>query len=72
MCSHTGPLKLDVAVQRLGWEFDFYAGQEVLARDAGMTMIPVEQVGSGVPFTWPEPEDWLRGGERVRKFGPGK
>lgn len=100
VCSHTGPLKLEMAVQRLGWEFDFYAGREVLARvvycsvcgkraptfrlgwkdkpstyagshGAGMTMIPVEQVGSGVPFKWLEPEDWLRGGERVRKFGPG-
>lgn len=30
-CSHTGPLKIETAVQRLGWEFDFYAGREVLA-----------------------------------------
>ena len=30
-CAHTGPLKIEMAVQRLGWEFDFYAGREVLA-----------------------------------------
>ena len=30
-CAHSGPLKIEMAVQRLGWEFDFYAGREVLA-----------------------------------------
>ena len=31
VCSHTGQLRLEMAVQRLGWEFDFYAGRELLA-----------------------------------------
>jgi hypothetical protein len=31
VCSHTGPLHLDMAIQRLGWEFDFYDGRSVLA-----------------------------------------
>jgi hypothetical protein len=31
VCSHTGPLRLELAIQRLGWEFDFYAGREILA-----------------------------------------
>lgn len=31
-CQHSGPLKLEMAIQRLGWEFDFYAGREALAR----------------------------------------
>lgn len=31
-CSHTGPLRIEAAIQRLGWEFDFYAGRAVLAR----------------------------------------
>ena len=30
-CAHSGPLKIEMAVQRLGCEFDFYAGREVLA-----------------------------------------
>jgi hypothetical protein len=30
-CSHSGPLRIEMAVQRLGWEFDFYAGRDVLA-----------------------------------------
>lgn len=30
-CSHTGPLKIEMAIQRLGWEFDFYSGREALA-----------------------------------------
>ena len=30
-CAHSGPLKIEMAVQRLGWEFDFYAGREVLS-----------------------------------------
>jgi hypothetical protein len=31
ICSHTGPLRIEMAIQRLGWEFDFYAGREALA-----------------------------------------
>jgi hypothetical protein len=31
VCAHTGPLRIEMAVQRLGWEFDFYAGREMLA-----------------------------------------
>jgi hypothetical protein len=31
VCSHTGPLRIELAIQRLGWEFDFYAGREILA-----------------------------------------
>src|SRR3569623_280311 len=27
-CTHSGPLRIEMAVQRLGWEFDFYAGRE--------------------------------------------
>ena len=30
-CAHTGPLRIEMAIQRLGWEFDFYAGREALA-----------------------------------------
>ena len=32
VCSHTGPLRLEMAIQRLGWEFDFYEGRVVLSR----------------------------------------
>jgi hypothetical protein len=99
VCTHTGPLRLEMAVQRLGWEFDFYAGREVLAahvycsvcgkrqptfrlgwkerpstysgsHGAGLEMIPVSEVGSGVSSKWTEPPDWLKGGANVRKFGP--
>lgn len=31
ICTHTGPLRIEMAVQRLGWEFDFYSGRELLA-----------------------------------------
>lgn len=31
VCTHSGPLRLEAAVQRLGWEFDFYTGREQLA-----------------------------------------
>lgn len=31
VCTHTGPLRIEMAIQRLGWEFDFYAGRETLA-----------------------------------------
>lgn len=31
VCSHTGPLKIELAVQRLGWDFDFYARRVELA-----------------------------------------
>lgn len=31
MCSHSGPLRIEMAVQRLGWDFDFYSGRGVLA-----------------------------------------
>jgi hypothetical protein len=30
-CTHTGPLKLERAIQRFGWDFDFYVGREVMA-----------------------------------------
>ena len=30
-CAHSGPLRIETAVQRLGWEFDFYAEREVLS-----------------------------------------
>lgn len=30
-CSHSGPLRLEAAIQRLGWDFDFYLGREELA-----------------------------------------
>ena len=35
-CTHTGPLRLERAIQRLGWDFDFYVGREdaVIARVA--------------------------------------
>jgi hypothetical protein len=32
VCTHSGPLRLERAIQRLGWEFDFYAGRQVLGR----------------------------------------
>lgn len=31
VCTHSGPLRLELAVRRFGWDFDFYAGREVLA-----------------------------------------
>ena len=31
VCSHSGPLKLELAVQALGWDFDFHARREELA-----------------------------------------
>jgi len=30
-CSHTGPLKIELAIQRLGWDFDFYTRRADLA-----------------------------------------
>ena len=30
-CSHTGPLRIELAIQRLGWDFDFYARRADLA-----------------------------------------
>ena len=98
ICAHSGPLRLEVAIQRLGWDFDFYAGREDLARvvycsvcgqrrptfrlgwkdkpatyagshGAGMDLRPAAESGKA-SFKWIEPDDWLRGGGRVRKFGP--
>jgi len=31
VCSHTGALKIELAIQRLGWDFDFYARRPELA-----------------------------------------
>ncbi|MDC9823986.1 hypothetical protein PRN20_09580 [Devosia sp. ZB163] len=31
ICSHTGPLRIELAILRLGSEFDFYAGRHELA-----------------------------------------
>jgi len=31
VCSHTGPLRIELAIQRLGGDFDFYARQGELA-----------------------------------------
>lgn len=31
VCSHSGPLRIEMAAQRLGWDFDFYAGRSQLA-----------------------------------------
>ena len=31
VCAHTGPLRIDLAIQRLGWEFDFYERRAELA-----------------------------------------
>lgn len=31
VCSHSGPLRIALAVQRLGWDFDFYARRTELA-----------------------------------------
>jgi hypothetical protein len=103
VCTRSGPLKLDLAIQRLGWEFDFYAGRELLARvvycsvcfnygptfrlgwearpktyagshGAGMDTLRVADaaVRELAREEWPEPQDWLKGGESVRKFGPGR
>ena len=97
-CAHSGPLKIEMAVQRLGWEFDFYAGREVLSAHVycsvcgkyhptfrlGWKTRPSTYTGthgagaevrSVLDMTapligWREPDDWLRGGESVRKFGP--
>ncbi len=30
-CTHTGTLRIEMAILRLGWEFDFYTGREALA-----------------------------------------
>ncbi len=30
-CTHTGTLRIEMAILRLGWEFDFYAGREALS-----------------------------------------
>jgi hypothetical protein len=97
-CAHNGPLRIERAVQRLGWEFDFYAGREVLAAHVfcslcgkyhptfrlGWKTRPTTYTGShgsgaevrsvldAAPNAgkWQEPDDWLRGGASVRKFGP--
>lgn len=34
VCSHTGPLRIELAIQRLGWDFDFYARRAELAAHA--------------------------------------
>src|SRR5579872_7443149 len=97
-CAHTGSLKIELAVQRLGSEFDFYAGRDALAarvycsvcgkyyptfrlgwktrpstytgtHGSGAEMMSVLDVGVRTS-RWREPDDWLRGGESVRKFGP--
>jgi hypothetical protein len=31
VCSHSGTLKIEMAIERLGWNFDFYSGREQLA-----------------------------------------
>lgn len=31
ICSHRGPLRIELAIQRLGWEFDFYERRAELA-----------------------------------------
>ena len=31
VCSHSGRLHLEMAIQRLGWDFDFYSGRTALA-----------------------------------------
>jgi hypothetical protein len=31
VCSHQALLRMDVLAQRLGWQFDFFAGRELLA-----------------------------------------
>lgn len=31
VCAHTGMLRIEMAIQRLGWDFDFYAGRDRLA-----------------------------------------
>ena len=31
VCAHTGPLRIDLAIQRLGWDFDFYDRREELS-----------------------------------------
>ena len=98
VCAHTGPLRIEMAVQRLGWEFDFYVGREALAAHVYCSVCgkfhPTFRLGWKTrPETytgthgagavvrsvlsverhstaWEEPEDWLRGGTNVRKFGP--
>ena len=103
VCTHSGPLRLDIAVQRLGWEFDFYAGREVLglitycsicgkreptfrlgwkarpstyagSHGAGMDPLPIADATLRQldRSKWPEPGDWIAGGDSVRKFGPGR
>jgi hypothetical protein len=104
VCSHSGPLRLELAVQRLGWDFDLYAGRGLLARHvycsqfghyhltfrlggktspvagfagshgAGMTPLNVMEATQRQldRAKWPEPSDWLKGDENVRKFGPGR
>ncbi|HTN64179.1 MAG TPA: hypothetical protein VL147_21920 [Devosia sp.] len=99
-CSHSGPLRLEMAIQRLGWDYDFYAGREDLARAVycsvcgqrkptfrlGWKDKPATYTGShgagmeigaatrpdSQPFKWIEPDDWLVGGTRIRKFGPSR
>lgn len=31
VCSHSGPLRIELAIQRLGWDFDFYGRRAELA-----------------------------------------
>ena len=104
ICTHSGPLRLQLAIQRLGWEFDFYTGRQVLAavvycsvcgkrrptfrlgwksspsagfagsHGAGMATLKVEDASQRQRHRgeWLEPKDWLKGGDGVRRFGPGK
>lgn len=103
VCTHSGPLRLERAIQLLGWEFDFYAGRELLARRVycsvcahhrptfrlGWKARPGTYAGSHGAGMEPldvgaatarqlsrkdltEPADWLRGGDGVRRFGPGR
>lgn len=98
VCSHSGPLRIEMAVQRLGWDFDFYAGRSLLASHVfcsvcgkfhptfrlGWKERPTTYTGSHgagaelasalerplQPPEWGEPDDWLKGGSVIRRFGP--
>jgi len=64
VCGHYGP------TFRLGWKAERqpFTG----SHGAGIEPLPVAAASARqlAREEWPEPEDWLKGGESVRTFGP--
>ena len=53
VCSHTGPLRIEMVIQRLGWDFDFYQRRAELASHVYCSLCgkrqPTFRLGSRMP-----------------------